>query len=66
MVCDFMTRRLNSPEEYPMELVYFIYQLKLANNYINDETWKKSISAMIIKYIDRFNTISVMSKKNKI
>jgi hypothetical protein len=66
MVCDFMIRRLNSPDEYPMELVYFIYQLKLANNYINDETWKKSIDAIISKYIDRFNTINVMSEKNKI
>jgi len=66
MVCDFMIRRLNSTHRYPMELAYFIYQLKLTNTYISDKTWNKYISIILFKYIDRFNKISVMSEKNKI
>ena len=66
MICDFMIRRLNLTEEYPVELAYFIYQLKFSANYIDDPVWKKLVSNIISKYICAYDKIGVMSHMNNI
>jgi hypothetical protein len=66
MVCDFMVRRLKSSQKYPLEIAYFMDQLKNSNKHINDKVWKKNIYTIIVGYINNFNTRNAMSEENKL